>query len=273
MYLGIDIGGTKTLIATFDDEGTIVSQKKIPTNADYNIFLKDLENSVAEISTNKIVACTVAVPGRIDRDSGTILSLGNLGWENKPIRDDLSRILGETSIVIENDAKLAGLAEAQIIKEKCNRVVYITISTGIGVAAMENGEIITALQDLEMGKMPLKQDGSLIAWEDFASGRAIFEKYGIKASDITDENAWKEIGENIAYGTAIVCSALQPDVIVYGGGVGQYAERFSDSVRQHLESTLHKNVKIPQEILPAHYKENSVIYGCFDLLKQKDLVK
>lgn len=273
MYLGIDIGGTKTLVAAFDNSGSRLAEKKFETNHDYSIFLKDLENVVAEISTNKIIACCVAIPGRINREAGVIYSLGNLDWRDKPIKDDVSKITGTSSVVIENDAKLAGLAEAQILKGKYNNVVYMTISTGIGVAEIRNGQIVEALKDLEMGKMPLKQDGAVMAWEKFASGRAIYEKYGQKASDITDENIWREIGENIAYGTAIVCSALQPEVIVYGGGVGQYAEKFSPPIYSYLKQNLHTNVTIPQEILPAHYKEESVIYGCFELLKQKGLIQ
>lgn len=271
--MAIDIGGTKTLVAAFDGTGNKVAEKKIETNHEYEIFLKDLENVVAEIATNKIVACCIAIPGRINREAGIIYSLGNLSWKDKSIKDDVSRILGDASVVIENDAKLAGLAEAGIVKEKYSYVVYITISTGIGVAAIKDGKIITSLQDLEMGKMPLKQDGSITAWEDFASGRAIYEKYGQRASDIQDENIWHEIGENIAYGTAIVCSALQPEVIIFGGGVGQYADRFSASLYSYLKNNLHANVIIPKEILPAHYKEESVIYGCYELIRQKGLVK
>lgn len=273
MYLAIDIGGTKTLVATFDSSGNKVAEKKFETNPDYSIFLKDLENIVAEISTNKIIGCCIAIPGRINREAGIIYSLGNLGWKDKSIKADVLKILNDTTILIENDAKLAGLAEAQPLKEKYDNVVYITISTGIGVAEIRNGKIVEALKDLEMGKMPLKQDGAVMAWEDFASGRAIFEKYGQKASDITDEDIWREIGENIAYGTAIVCSALQPEVIVYGGGVGQYAEKFSPFIYSYLKESLHTNVSIPKEILPAHYKEESVIYGCFEILRQKGLVK
>ena len=49
MYLGIDIGGTKTLVAAFDQSGDKLAEKKFETNHDYEIFLKDLENVVAEI--------------------------------------------------------------------------------------------------------------------------------------------------------------------------------------------------------------------------------
>lgn len=273
MYLAIDIGGTKTLAAIFDSSGSKLADKKIQTNPDYRIFLKDLENIVAEILTNKIIACSVAIPGRINREEGLIYSMGNQGWHDIPIVSDLRKILGDIEIVIENDAKTAGVAEAVILGDKYKRLVYMTISTGIGVAVVEDQKIIESLKDLEMGLMPLRYNGSIIAWEKFASGRAIFEKYGLKASEITDENTWMEIGENIAYGTAIVCSVLQPDVIVYGGGVGQYADKFSPYIYKYLRGTLHKNVKTPREILPAHYKENSVIYGCFEILKQKGLVQ
>ncbi len=43
MYLAIDIGGTKTLLAVFNREGKIVEQLKTPTDHNYDNFLKDLK--------------------------------------------------------------------------------------------------------------------------------------------------------------------------------------------------------------------------------------
>jgi len=70
MYLGVDIGGTKTLVACFDDEGVLQEEVKFPTPSNYNLFLKELANVVDKLSTTEFRAAAAAVPGKIDRERG-----------------------------------------------------------------------------------------------------------------------------------------------------------------------------------------------------------
>lgn len=272
-YLGIDIGGSKTLVAIFDSGGKITGRIKFPTNSNYGDFIKDLEKNVANLSTNTNIACAVAVPGLISRDTGVVHALGNLDWKEKTIRDDISKTLGNIPVIIENDARIGGLAEARELLNQYDRVLYFTISTGIGGALIKNGEIIRDLEDTEMGKIPLLYEGKIQHWEDFAGGRDIVNRYGKHASDIESSEQWKEIGERIAYGVAICSSILQPQVIVFGGGVGQSADKFKTYVKAYLAEHLHAIARQPEEFLTAKFGENSVIYGCFALLKQHGLVK
>lgn len=50
MYLGIDVGGTKTLVASLDDSGVILAQQKFPTPQDYQEFLAELSPSIQPVS-------------------------------------------------------------------------------------------------------------------------------------------------------------------------------------------------------------------------------
>lgn len=260
-------------MAVFDSGGNIVTQEKIKTNPDYNVFISDVEKIVAKISTNTNIACCLATPGFVHRDTGVVDSLGNLGWENKPLRDDISKVIGNIPIIIENDARVAGLAEASLLKDQYEYVLYLTISTGIGGALLKNGEIVKDLQDSEMGQMPLFYEGKIQRWEEFASGKAILERYGKLASDIDSSQAWEEIGDRISYGLGVCCSVLQPEVIVFGGGVGQYADKFIDSAKDYLKEHLKPVVKQPKELLVAKFGADSSIHGCFTLLKQQGMIK
>lgn len=274
-YLGIDLGGSKTLLGVFDDSGNLINQKKIETNKNYDIFISDVEKIVAEISTNtKFTACAVAIPGLISREEGLLVALGNLDWQNKSIKDDVSRAIGgDVPVIIENDSRVAGLAETVALSDRYKNVFYVTISTGIGCALIENGRIPEALQDMESGHMPIFYESKIQKWEDFASGHAIVERYGKQASEIDDEKTWQEIGERIGYGLAVCCTILQPEAIVFGGGAGQFADKFKSSVNNYLEAHLSSIIKKPKELLAPAYGPDSAIHGCFVLLKQKGLVK
>jgi predicted NBD/HSP70 family sugar kinase len=268
MYLAIDLGGTKTLVATFSPEGEIIEKVRFPTAHDYELYLQDLTAQVATLKTDSVDLCVMAIPGLIEREPGVAISLGNLPWRNKPIRDDVSRALNGLPMVIENDAKLAGLSEGILLKDTYDYVLYLTISTGIGGALVHNGEIVEALQDLEIGKTPLIFEGKLIDWEDFAGGRGVIARFGKRASEITDPKAWETIGNNIAYGLGIACAVLQPDAIVFDGGVGQFADKFKDVAAAYLKQHLHSDVRQPQALLVAKRTNEAVIYGCYELAKR-----
>lgn len=268
MYLTVDIGGTKTLVASFSAEGEISDKVKFPTPKNYQQFLQDLAVNVGKLSTEKFDKGIVAVPGLIDRNEGIVFALGNLPWKNEHIRDDISRHLDNLKIVIENDARLGGLAEAALLKDLYKRVLYLTVSTGIGGALIEDGIIPKTLEDTEMGKMPLPHKEGIDHWENFAGGRSVVERFGMRASEITDPKAWKEIGANLALGVGTICSTLQPEVIVFGGGVGQYADKFSPTVVEYLEKELHPVVRRPKAILASGYDGDGVIYGCYEFIKQ-----
>ncbi len=268
MYLAVDIGGSKTLIATFDAGGKLLEQLKFPTPQDYEEFIRELASNVARLTTRDFALVCIAVPGFINREEGTLHSLGNLPWVDKPIRNDIANFI-QTKVMIENDTRLAGLHEGLALRDAYQNILYITISTGINGALIADGKIVKAVQDMEVGKIPLQYEGTIQKWEDFASGRAIVATYGKRAEQIDDPHLWHEIGEKIAYGVAIASSTIQPDVIVFGGGAGKHADKFIPAVQAYMEANLHANAKRPH-LQTAKDPELAVIYGCYELARSLD---
>ena len=166
MYLGIDIGGSKTLLAGFSEQGQITAEAKFATPADYNDFLALLESNLQQQPFKDVAIshCCCAVPGEIDRSRGVGLTLGNLPWENKPVKDDLSKILPGATVLVENDSNLAGLSEALLVHDKYKKVLYLTISTGIGDGIIINGIIDPSFADSESGQAVLNYGGELHKW-------------------------------------------------------------------------------------------------------------
>lgn len=267
MYLAIDLGGTKTLIGLLDDSGTIVNSIKFPTPTDYNQFLAELKVNVESlIDGQNIVAGCMAVPGRIDREKGEIIKLGNLEWqENLKIVEDLKNILN-IDLVIENDANLAGLSEA-IQSGNNGKVQYITVSTGIGGTYVVKGKLDPNLIDAEIGHMVYEFEGKITEWEDMASGKWLVGRFGKKASELEDQDAWRLFSKNLAIGIVNVCSAVTPDLIIIGGGVGSHLEKFEIILNEEIEKIDPKFRRIPK-IIKAQKPEEAVIYGCYQLIKQ-----
>ena len=266
MYAGVDIGGSKTLIALLDDTGVIVKQTKFPTSNNYDDFINDISKVLADFGHTDFRAACVAAPGAIDRREGVARDFGNLNWHDVAIQADFEKLLA-CPVVVENDANLAGLSEAMMAKEY-EKVLYVTISTGIGTGIIVNQTIDPMFADSEGGQMPLEYQGKSVIWEDFASGRAIVERFGKKAADIDDGATWKRIAHDWAKGFIQLIAMVQPDVIVIGGSVGVYFEKYEQYLRDELNAFHNPLVPIPP-IKKAERPELAVVYGCYDLARSR----
>lgn len=265
MYLGIDIGGTKTLVTTFDGHGHAKESIKFPTPHDYKLFIRELAKVVANLSTDNYVACAVAVPGRLNRTEGIGIAFGNLPWQNVPIRDDVKRFV-HCPVAVENDANLAGLSEAIALKDMFDRVLYVTISTGIGTGIINNQVIDPDFQDSEGGHIILEHHGKRQAWENFASGSAIVRRFGKRAEDIHDAKTWHIIARDIASGLMDLVAVIQPQVIVLGGGVSTYFDRFGSMVTDEMKRFDTPLTPVPT-IKQAVHANEAVVLGCYYLAR------
>jgi glucokinase len=265
MYLGVDVGGTKTLVACLDEHGVIIERVKFPTPPSYGVFLRELAKTIVTFSTKDFIAAGVAIPGKVDRTKGVGVAFGNLPWHNVPVKNDLEKML-HCPVVVDNDANLAGLSEALLLKDTYDRVLYVTIGTGIGTGIIYNQMIEPALADSEGGELLLERGGKLQRWEQFASGKAIVRRFGERAEDITDPATWRTIAHDLALGLAELITLTQPQVIVLGGGVDKYFDRFGTMLNEELRRYETPLVPVPP-VQCAARPEDAVVYGCYDLAK------
>lgn len=267
MYLGIDIGGTKTLLAVFDDTGNLLERTIFSSSPDYQTFLNDLsENITTKLSHHEFTAAAAGVPGLLDRRAGIIHVLSNLPWHDKPIRDDMAQIT-HCPVIVENDSKAGALSEARLVLNQFKRVLYLTLGTGIGGGFVVNGNLEPDLPNSEFGQIIFPHDNQLMRWESFASGKAIHEKYGKKASEIDDPAIWQVIANDLGLGVIAACAITQVEAIIFGGGVGVYFEKFAEPLRVFINQNLDPLV-IKPVLLPAQHAEEAVVYGCYELAKQ-----
>jgi predicted NBD/HSP70 family sugar kinase len=268
MYMCIDVGGTKTIVACLDDNGVIIESNKFPTPPDYNVFLEEVKKVVASFKNQQFIAGSVGVPAvGIDREAGKAFKFANLQWRNVSVASDLEKIV-KCPMFVENDTKLAGLSESMLIRDQFSKVLYMTISTGIGYAVINRLRIDTNAGDGGGRMILVKRDGKLVPWETIASGHAIFEQYGKLAKDIDDPATWQKISKDLAEGLEELIAVFQPEVIVVGGSVGRYFDKYGELLKTEIENYHLPFVDLP-EFRGAQRPDDAVIYGCYDYAKQR----
>lgn len=267
MLVAVDTGGTKTLITSFASNGEPGESFRYPTPKDEKEYLAMLVEHIHEHYTGKpIDAIVVGVPGII-KDSSIVWGGSTLSWQNLDIASPLKTAFS-CPVWVENDANLAGLAEARTLRKTPASCLYVTISTGIGTGIILNGQIDPGLASSEGGHSLVEYDGRVRPWESFASGKSIRDTYGKYARDITSKAAWKQIADKISRGFLAIIPVLQPDVIIIGGSIGSYFERYYVTLRRILTDRLPAHIAVP-EIRQAAHPEEAVVYGCYYYGKDK----
>lgn len=261
MIVTVDTGGTKTLIAAFSRDGVAGNKIKFPTPKDTEEYTKQLRKTLQdEYGGQRVEAVVVAIPGIIK--DGVAIWCTNLKWQNFNAKAALEGVLGDAPVLIENDANLAGLSEARALDPIPVSALYVTVSTGIGTGVITNGKIDPGLRHSEGGRALVEYDGAVREWESFGSGRAIYETYGKFARDIHDSKTWEHIADRISRGFLAVVPIIQPDIIIIGGSIGTYFERYGDHLELILKEKLPPHIPCPR-FIQAQHPEEAVIYGCY----------
>ena len=268
MYLGVDIGGTKTLVAVLNARGAPVEQTKFPTPSSYDDFLKQFEATVRDFKVQDYQAAAMGIPVVVyDRTNHIAVNFGNQDWHNVAIQADIERILG-CPVVVENDAKVGGLSEAKLVHDRFKRVAYVPIGTGIGYALINDLVIDTNVGDSGGRNLLFEHHGRLTPWETFASGKAFAARLGKPLTEVTDRASWRQVARDLSRGLIELTAMLEPEVIIIGGGVGSSFEQYADLLRAELKSYEVPLLTIPT-LMQAQRPEEAVIYGCYDLLLQE----
>ena len=282
--LGTDLGGTKILTALSDLTGKIIATKKIPTQAQkgkdkvISNILESMKSLLKQECLTFEDCCQIgiAVPGPVNHKEKLVYDCPNLkDWKNVPI-GKIFKQLTEIDTVILNDARAAGLGESQKGAGKnVENMFYLTISTGIGGAIIENNKLFLGKSGAagEFGQTRLIS-GEI--FEHIASGTAIKKIFGLSTEEIpqklkyNDKTAIKAINHlvyNLGIWLGNITTLLNPELIVIGGGVSN----LGDILLKPLETQIKKNAfSISSEtvkIEKAKLGELSGIIGIIEFAK------
>lgn len=180
MKIGIDLGGSHISIGVVDKDGKILDKRDKHLRGIAKRLIKPtieetIISNIKEYQKNyKITEIGIAVPGSVKNDK--ILKSVNLGLKDYDLVGVIKKEI-DLPIKIRNDAKCAALAESKYgALKKYNRVVFMTLGTGIGGAVIINGKLLDAGEypGCEFGHMVIKENGL----ECNCGRKGCFEKYG-----------------------------------------------------------------------------------------------
>ena len=296
--IGVDIGGTNTRVALFDEDLNLVERVQFSTDVDEpSVTLKQIAETVKGFDKD-ICGIGLSCPGPLDLINGKILETTNLNkkWHNFSISNELSSYCGYP-VFLENDANLAGLAEAVVGEGKDYRYVqFLTVSTGLGSGQVIDKKIYIGSHGFahEVANVCLWKDGPTHGMiypggvEAICSGTAITsraEKAGLvvkHAGEVNDlakagNEVAKQIMDDAKQYLANFCAALiaitDPEIIILGGSVALKTEGFVEEVEELVRGRVFDVVKPYVNIKKSTLDENSGLLGAGYLAFSRTNVK
>lgn len=254
MKIGIDMGGSHVAIGIVNENGKIIEkfEKDIKTvgdqaKAEISTYIIEIISKIKE--NHNIEKIGIGSPGT-PRD-GVLTNLINL----KIKEFDISSILMEhfdIPVLLENDAKCAGLAEKTYgaLKEYQD-AVFLCLGTGIGASVFMNGKELKPIQNpgMEIGHMVIDKNGIKCncgktgCFETLCSVKRLKDKLidemnlskEVSSKELLEILKWRAKEENIKkileeyidnlnIGLSNIIDIFAPQAICLGGGFVYFEE-------------------------------------------------
>jgi glucokinase len=233
MIVAIDLGGTNTRIALFQDEAapayTLLARFK--TYPDYPEQLAHIESELAgalsSVDRSSVAGVGLAIGVQLTPDGRTIdASFTMPGYVAKPIVPDLVARL-ELPVVAANDLICGAIAEYRYGSlGDWDLVAYLTVSTGTGAGIYLRSRDTSMAYLAQIGHHILDPAGRRCSCgqagclQTISGAQEIKKRSGRRPSLIDDDLFWDDVADHLAIGIINLARITRVQAICVGGGIG-----------------------------------------------------
>lgn len=283
VVVAVDVGGTVIKSAAVDADMNVLARDRRPTGAALgtetvyaNIVgaVRTLESQVTEV-----VGVGVAITGIVDDETGVAIHSENVGWNNMPLRDMLTKDLG-LPVGVGHDVRSGTLAEGALgAGQGFSDYAFIAIGTGVSAGVVVNGRLAYGGGYAgEVGHVNAGLDepcacGGRGCVEAVASASAVARRYSARTGiDVDGAKAvaeqvsmgdpdavavWNDAIDALATAIAWICGVVGSQAVIVGGGMATAGELLLGPLREKTKSNL--NILRTPSILPAQLGDEA---GC-----------
>ncbi|HFI0933685.1 TPA: ROK family protein [Streptococcus suis] len=293
-YLAVDIGGTQIKYGLVNQDGKLLEQYKMDTQAHLGgphilATVKDLVRKYKDNSDISGVAISSA--GMVDHVKGEIFYSGPQipNYAGTKFKAEIEATFG-LPCEIENDVNCAGLAEGISGAGRDSQIsLCLTIGTGIGGCLLIDNEIYHGSSNAacEVGYLPLS-DG---AFQDIASTTALVQHvadlHGDNPSEWDGYRIFQEakngnnkcqvaihqLVDNLGKGIATITYVVNPEIVILGGGIMGQKEYLEPMIQEAIKRHLLPSLVEKTRIAFAKHENAAGMLGAFYHFAQKQGLK
>src|SRR5579864_6001242 len=225
--VALDIGGTKIMAAAAAPEGDVLRTSRAPTPRSLEEGLRLLKRMALECAAGaRILSIGAAIGGPLDWKEGIVSPLQQPEWRSVPLKALMEKEFG-CPFLVDVDTNVAALGEWKALGGTPRRLLYLTISTGMGGGFVVDGALFRGGRgehpEVAHQSVPWKgpwksvvcECGAEGCLEELVSGNGIRRLYGKPASELSEEE-WSEVGQHLGQGLRNLSAIYCPDLIAIG---------------------------------------------------------
>ena len=293
--IAVDIRSSRTFLMLTDSIGNQIDDiHSFATETIPEKFVSALAANILKLSKDTLdfancAGIGIVIPGMLNRKTGIVINAPTLGWLDVNLLSLLQAEFEGIEIQLENSGKACALSQiwtARGIASSHNDIVFVSVSDGVGVGVVINGELMRGKHNTagEFGHVPLSIDGPPCScgangcWEAYISNLSTLSRYfgrdikrrqpqSIEDAEFTiddlisrarggDAKALTALNSTARYlglGLASVINAIDPSEIYIGGEITEAWSLIEPQVREAIkERTLTQELgSTPIRIVPA----------------------
>lgn len=267
---GIDVGGTKAIVALVDENMRVVARTRLATGQ--GACCKEVMRECAAqlqallmargLDLKDLPGVGIGVPGTVDETASVVVNAPNLGWHNEEAAALFKAHSGILPRLLQ-DTRAAALAESHTPQMRDKKVIAcVTLGTGVGCGIVQNGVVFHGGMGTagEIGHIPVVPQGRECAcgrrgcMEAYASGTGILKtarERGIAdspqevfakaaARDAAALLLLEEAVELGAMGVSAMINSLSPDAVLFSGGLSAQRALYLDPLIQRIRALAYK---------------------------------
>ena len=269
--IGVDLGTTRTIVATSDLAGRVLEQETFETSPDAKKTINEIVERARRLirrNNGTIEGIGISLPGLVDPD-GKQLFIPTFKWRDVPLSSEISSATG-LPVTMDNDANAAAQAEPWFGRPEIRAVrdfIIVLVEDGVGTGIVFDGQVYRGENGAagEFGHMTIGQgapvpcaSGSRECWEAFASQRAALARYKTLSTDVNGDlknnfaellnqalrsegaarTALKETAYYLGVGIANLIRGLAPEAVIVGGPIVRAWPIISQDIRNSVEATI-----------------------------------
>ena len=285
--LGIDIGGTNTVVGLVDKEGNVLGTDSVKTQSfpvleEYVKTVSKLAKDLIaknNVSIDDIVGLGIGAPNA-NYYTGNIEMAPNLPWKQDKV--PLAKMFREElniPVTITNDANAAALGEKMYgVAKDMDNFIMITLGTGVGSGIVINGQLVYGHDGFagELGHVIIERNGRLCGCgrrgclETYCSATGIVRTAKerntpfLTSKDIYDAavkgdetaiDIFKETGTRLGRAFADMVVFSSPEAFVLFGGLAKAGDFIVKYTKEAMEESIMPIFKGKVKILLSTMKD------------------